>query len=92
MIFICKLNPVTEEENLHTIISRFGMVVSVDIIRDYKTGDSLCYGFVEFQDKEAREQAYFKMTNALIDDTRIQVNFSQSVAKLKSQFRCRFNK
>ncbi|KAG8653150.1 peptidyl-prolyl cis-trans isomerase CYP59 [Manihot esculenta] len=87
VLFVCKLNPVTEDEDLHTIFSRFGTVVSAEIIRDYKTGDSLCYAFIEFETKEACEQAYFKMDNALIDDRRIHVDFSQSVSKLWSQYR-----
>ncbi|XP_010479950.1 PREDICTED: peptidyl-prolyl cis-trans isomerase CYP59 [Camelina sativa] len=87
VLFVCKLNPVTEDEDLHTIFSRFGTVVSADIIRDFKTGDSLCYAFIEFEIKEACEQAYYKMDNALIDDRRIHVDFSQSVSKLWSQFR-----
>ncbi|KAL6998975.1 cytochrome P450 monooxygenase 59 [Sarracenia purpurea var. burkii] len=60
VLFVCKLNPVTEDEDLHTIFSRFGTVTSADIIRDYKTGDSLCYAFIEFESTEACEQAYFK--------------------------------
>lgn len=91
VLFVCKLNPVTEDEDLHTIFSRFGTVVSAEIIRDYKTGDSLCYAFIEFETKEACEQAYFKMDNALIDDRRIHVDFSQSVAKLWSQYRRKDN-
>ncbi|KAF9624092.1 hypothetical protein IFM89_007790 [Coptis chinensis] len=91
VLFVCKLNPVTEDEDLNTIFSRFGSVVSADIIRDFKTGDSLCYAFVEFETVEACEQAYFKMDNALIDDRRIHVDFSQSVSKLWSQFRRKEN-
>ncbi|KAF8075406.1 hypothetical protein N665_1096s0006 [Sinapis alba] len=87
VLFVCKLNPVTEDEDLHTIFSRFGTVISADVIRDFKTGDSLCYAFIEFEDKAACEQAYNKMDNALIDDRRIHVDFSQSVSKLWSQFR-----
>ncbi|XP_021277473.1 peptidyl-prolyl cis-trans isomerase CYP59 [Herrania umbratica] len=87
VLFVCKLNPVTEDEDLHTIFSRFGTVLSAEVIRDYKTGDSLCYAFIEFETKEACEQAYFKMDNALIDDRRIHVDFSQSVAKLWFQYR-----
>ncbi|KAL6514007.1 cytochrome P450 monooxygenase 59 [Orobanche hederae] len=87
VLFVCKLNPVTEDGDLETIFSRFGVVTSAEVIRDHKTGDSLCYAFIEFEDKEASEQAYFKMDNALIDDRRIRVDFSQSVAKLWSQYR-----
>lgn len=89
VLFVCKLNPVTEDEDLHTIFSRFGTVVSAEIIRDFKTADSLCYAFIEFENRQACERAYFKMDNALIDDRRIHVDFSQSVSKLWNQFRRR---
>ncbi|KAF5175827.1 Peptidyl-prolyl cis-trans isomerase cyp59 [Thalictrum thalictroides] len=91
VLFVCKLNPVTEDEDLNTIFSRFGNVVSAEIIRDFKTGDSLCYAFIEFETIEACEQAYFKMDNALIDDRRIHVDFSQSVSKLWSQYKRKDN-
>ncbi|PNX96181.1 peptidyl-prolyl cis-trans isomerase 4-like protein, partial [Trifolium pratense] len=50
VLFVCKLNPVTEDEDLHTIFSRFGTVSSAEIIRDHKTGDSLCYAFIVSSD------------------------------------------
>lgn len=52
------------------------------IIRDHETGNSLGYAFIEFESNEAAEDAYVKMNNVLIDDRRIKVDFSQSVAKL----------
>jgi len=55
---------------------------SCEVIRDKKTGDSLSYAFIEFEEKSAAEEAYFKMDNVLIDDRRIHVDFSQSVSKL----------
>ena len=72
-----KLNPVTEEEDLDLIFSRFGKVESCDIVRDSKTGESLCYGFIGFETESSCEEAYFKMNNVLIDDRRIKVDFSQ---------------
>jgi peptidyl-prolyl cis-trans isomerase-like 4 len=87
MLFICKLNQVTSEEDLEIIFSRFGRVASCDIIRDWKTGDSLCYGFIGFDSERACEEAYFKMNNVLIDDRRIKVDFSQSVSHLWKQFK-----
>ncbi|CAA6671837.1 unnamed protein product [Spirodela intermedia] len=87
VLFVCKLNPVTQDEDLYTIFSRFGNVISADIIRDWKTGDSLCYAFIEFENKESCEMAYFKMDNTLIDDRRIHVDFSQSVSKLWAKYR-----
>ncbi|XP_075059351.1 peptidyl-prolyl cis-trans isomerase-like 4 [Mixophyes fleayi] len=83
VLFVCKLNPVTTDEDLEIIFSRFGAIKSCEIIRDWKTGESLCYAFIEFEKEEDCEKAYFKMDNVLIDDRRIHVDFSQSVAKVK---------
>lgn len=82
VLFICKLNPVTNDEDLELIFSRFGEIRSCEVVKDWKTGESLCYAFVEFAAPEQAEQAYFKMDNVLIDDRRIHVDFSQSVSKL----------
>ncbi|XP_075718685.1 peptidyl-prolyl cis-trans isomerase-like 4 isoform X2 [Rhinoderma darwinii] len=83
VLFVCKLNPVTTDEDLEIIFSRFGTIKSCEIIRDWKTGESLCYAFIEFEKEVDCEKAYFKMDNVLIDDRRIHVDFSQSVAKIK---------
>ena len=79
MIFVCKLNPVTQEEDLEIIFSRFGKVTSCDIIRDWKTGESLSYGFIGFETDAAAEAAFLKMNNCLIDDRRVHVDFYQSM-------------
>jgi len=89
VLFVCKLNPVTRDEDLELIFSRFGPIVrcaqrvppppntgsgrssqtswdgppsprvragSAQVIRDYKTGESLCYAFIEFENKEDCEE------------------------------------
>ncbi|KAG1713231.1 hypothetical protein DVH05_000951 [Phytophthora capsici] len=81
VLFVCKLNPVTESSDLDMAFCRFGTCKS-EVIRDQKTGDSLCFAFVEFTDRRHCEEAYFKMNNVLLDDRRIKVDFSQSVSKL----------
>jgi len=83
VLFVCKLNPVTTDDDLEIIFSRFGKVKGCEVIRDHKTQDSLQYAFVEFEEQKACEQAYFKMDNVLIDDRRIHVDFSQSVSKFR---------
>lgn len=82
VLFVCKLNPLTTSEDLEIIFSRFGKISSCEVIKDKVTGDSLSYSFIEFEREEDCEEAYFKMDNVLIDDRRIHVDFSQSVAKL----------
>lgn len=83
VLFVCKLNPVTTDDDLEIIFSRFGKVVGCEVIRDRSSGDSLQYAFVEFEDRKSCEAAYFKMDNVLIDDRRIHVDFSQSVSKFQ---------
>lgn len=85
VLFVCKLNPVTQDQDLEIIFSRFGSIKSCEVIRDQKSGESLQYAFVEFENVEDCERAYFKMDNVLIDDRRIHVDFSQSVAKVQLQ-------
>jgi peptidyl-prolyl cis-trans isomerase-like 4 len=82
VLFVCKLNQVTKSEDLELIFSRFGKIMSCEIICDPKSGDSLQYAFVEFSEREEAERAYVKMDNVLVDDRRIHVDFSQSVSKL----------
>lgn len=86
VLFVCKLNAVTTSEDLELIFSRFGIIKSCEVIRDFKTGDSLNYAFIEFESEAACIEAYEKMNNVLIDDRRIKVDFSQSVSKLWNRF------
>jgi len=87
VLFVCKLNPVTKEEDLRLIFSQFGDIKDCSIIRDWKTGDSLQYAFIEFANNKECEKAFSKMENVLIDDRRIHVDFSQSVAHLWGAWR-----
>lgn len=83
VLFVCKLNSITTDDDLEIIFSRFGKIKGCEVIRDRKTGDSLQYAFIEFEEQKSCEQAYFKMDNVLIDDRRIHVDFSQSVSKIQ---------
>lgn len=90
VLFVCKLNPITNDEDLELIFSRFDQNAKAEIIRDPDTGDSLQYAFVEFGSNEACNEAYLKMNNALVDDRRIKVDFSQSVAKVWDRYHKRY--
>ena len=63
------------------VFSQFGDIEDCEIVRDWKTGDSLQYGFITFKESRACEEAYFKMQNVLIDNHRIHVDFSQSTSR-----------
>ena len=85
VLFVCKLNPITREQDLEVVFGRFGRVVSCDVVRD--GGASLGYAFVGFETRAAAESAYLKMNNVLLDDRRIKVDFSQSVGHLWKRFK-----
>lgn len=85
------LTNINADEDLETIFSRFGTILSCEIIRDKRTGDSLQYAFIEFEEQTACEQAFKKMQDVLIDDKRIHVDFSQSVSKLSDTWRTATN-
>lgn len=80
--FLCKLNRVTTDEDLFMIFSRFGPIKNCDIVKDWKTGGSLGYGFIEFENPRDCEEAVLRMDGASIDERRIKIDFSQSVSKL----------
>lgn len=41
ILFVCKLNQCTTERDLEIIFARFGPIKSCEVVRDWKTGDSL---------------------------------------------------
>lgn len=81
VLFVCKLNPLTTSEGLRMCFSQFGAVKDASVTHDSK-GNSRCYAFVEFETKASCDRAFAKMDKALIDDSRIHVDFSQSVSKI----------
>jgi peptidyl-prolyl cis-trans isomerase-like 4 len=91
VLFVCKLNPVTKEDDLIGVFSRFGKILSCQVLRDWKTNDSLQYAFIEFEKKEDCEEAFIKMDNVLLDGRRIHADFSQSVAKLWADYKKKKN-
>lgn len=86
VLFVARLNPYTRSEDLKIIFSQFGKILRCDVVKDWKTGQSLQYAFIEFQTKRACEDAYLKMDNTLIDHSRIRVDFSQSVKSSYDNF------
>ena len=56
VVFVCKLNPVTRDEDLELIFSRFGLIMSCQAIRDKRTGDFFRYAFIEYDKQEDAEQ------------------------------------
>merc|ERR1712113_24395 len=85
-LFVCKINPITTEEDLLLIFGQCGDIIDCAIIRDSKTGESMNYGFISYESENACERAYFKMNNVIVDERRIKVDFSQSVSRVSTKY------
>ena len=81
VLFVCKLNPVTRDEDLELIFSRFGTIMSCQVIRDKKTGDSLQYAFIEFDKREDAEQV--RCACESIPITLTILNFDRRISRCK---------
>jgi peptidyl-prolyl cis-trans isomerase-like 4 len=57
VLFVCKLRPLIEEEDLDVLHGWFGKVTFAHIIRDLKIENSLRYAFLEFLTKKLCEDA-----------------------------------
>ena len=44
------------DEDLELIFSRFGKILSCEVVRDKRSGDSLQYAFIEFDERSSAEQ------------------------------------
>lgn len=78
IVFICNLNPITQDDDLRIIFSRFGVVINCDIVRDKKTKKSFGYAFIEMETSKECEYAVRSMKNAIIDDRLVRVDYSHS--------------
>ena len=53
-LFVGSLPPSTTEESLTTLFSQFGIVRSIDIIKDMFSGKCKGFAFIEMEGHEAR--------------------------------------
>jgi peptidyl-prolyl cis-trans isomerase-like 4 len=58
------------------IFSNFGPIKNCEVIRNWKTGDSLQYSFIEFENEESCIADGQRMDGVLIDESRIHFDFS----------------
>ena len=71
-IFIAKLSPKTNADDVRRLFERFGTVASCKVIMDHDTNRSKCYGFIEMPiDSEAYVAVVFRSEAALYHVTPI---------------------
>ncbi|KDR15265.1 U11/U12 small nuclear ribonucleoprotein 35 kDa protein [Zootermopsis nevadensis] len=74
-IFVARLYRQTKEDSVVEEFSKYGPIRRFRLIRDIVTGSSKGYAFIEYEKKEAANQAYHYANNLIIDGRRIFVDF-----------------
>lgn len=74
-IFVARLNRKTSEKTLKYIFSEYGLIKSCCLIRNFVTGESRRYAFIEFESQSDAFLAYRKANRTFIDGSEILVDF-----------------
>jgi RNA recognition motif-containing protein len=72
-IFIAKLSATTTSEDLRTLFSEYGEVVSANVIFDRMTGRSKRFGFVEMKNDDEATKAIEELNDCEYDNSQIVV-------------------
>ena len=67
----------TTEEDLRTMFSQAGTVVSVSLIKDRDTGRSRGFAFVEFNTQAEAEKAVSLFNNTPLENRNLKVNLAR---------------
>lgn len=76
-VYIGNMSFVTTEETLTTTFSRFGKVLSSEVIRDKITEQSKGFGFVEMEKEDDAKAAIAGLNGKDLEGRRLRVNFAE---------------
>lgn len=76
-IYVGNLAFSTDQEDLKTLFSNYGTVISANVISDRETGQSRGFGFVEMEDASAAQAAISALNGAECNGRNLKVNESQ---------------
>ncbi|OMJ95844.1 hypothetical protein SteCoe_747 [Stentor coeruleus] len=77
-LFVYNISYETSEDTLRKKFETFGEIVTLYIVRDFVTGESNGYAFIEYASSYNAEQAYKKGHKMLIDSRRVFVDWERS--------------
>ena len=92
-IYIGNMSFITTEETLASTFSRYGKVLSSEVIRDKFTEQSKGFGFVEMEDEAEAKAAIAGLNGKELEGRRLRVNFAEQKPprnNLASQYRKKF--
>ncbi|MFC1727343.1 RNA recognition motif domain-containing protein [Patescibacteria group bacterium] len=76
-LFVGGLPFAVTSSQLEEIFSKFGKVTSCDVITDKYSGQSKGFGFVEFDDDKAADEAIAKLNDTDMEGRKIAVNVAR---------------
>lgn len=76
-LYISSLDPYITEDDLKEVFEKFGKLKSIRIAKDPSTKESLCYGFVEYENKSDAIKA-LALNATPVKGTDIKVNIAKS--------------
>jgi RNA recognition motif-containing protein len=86
-LYVGNLSYSTSEDNLRTLFSQAGTVVSVALVKDRDTGRSKGFAFVEMSSQAEAEQAIKLFNGQSVDSRELKVN----IARPREERPARFN-
>ncbi|XP_073510771.1 U11/U12 small nuclear ribonucleoprotein 35 kDa protein [Phyllobates terribilis] len=74
-LFVARLSQQTTEEKLKEVFSRYGDIQRIRLVRDFITGFSKGYAFIEYKQDHAIKKAYRDANRLVIDQREVYVDF-----------------
>uniref|UniRef100_A0A8C5LWF1 U11/U12 small nuclear ribonucleoprotein 35 kDa protein n=1 Tax=Leptobrachium leishanense TaxID=445787 RepID=A0A8C5LWF1_9ANUR len=75
MLFVSRLSQTTTEEKVKEVFSRYGDIQSLRLVRDFVTGFSKGYAFIEYKQESALMKAHRDANKLVIDKQEVFVDF-----------------
>ncbi|KAK7335841.1 hypothetical protein VNO80_27918 [Phaseolus coccineus] len=76
-LFVARLSRLTTQDTLHKVMSKYGQVKNLRLVRDIVTGDSRGYAFVENETEREMRRAYMDAHHLIVDDCEIIVDYNR---------------
>ncbi|KAK7340958.1 hypothetical protein VNO77_21677 [Canavalia gladiata] len=76
-LFVGRLSHLTSEDTLRKVMSKYGRVKSLRLVRDIVTGASRGYAFVEYEMEREMRRAYMDAHHLMVDDSEIIVDYNR---------------
>uniref|UniRef100_A0A8C6TUM2 U11/U12 small nuclear ribonucleoprotein 35 kDa protein n=1 Tax=Neogobius melanostomus TaxID=47308 RepID=A0A8C6TUM2_9GOBI len=76
-LFVARLNPLTTDEKIHEVFSKFGDIQRLRLVRDIVTGFSKGYAFIEYKEERSVLKAWRDGNKLVVDQHEVFVDMEQ---------------